>query len=305
LAQLASDRRQVGRWMATVELAKRVAAIPTYEACPKDQIESWIKKSGLGAIKFSPPVARSFEQFLATEEKKNEGSTSFLRNAYACATGKPETLAACLCDKVKVGSLPNQYWFPEDHTSQFRERQAVLSPDLQWIKRSRDRLAHIDLWVHTTFALRKNTVRGDAGNADESTATAVDFPPEQLASLKDVIADKLPGHLAGTLKSPSYDEFMRPLEDFVLLQRFMRAAIAGGLGRDCPLTQLVQLERDTRQFVPYQPTIRWEHAGDSDSMLMTTLKEADPKAANAYITWKKDSIDRYTSKRSLCDRASK
>jgi hypothetical protein len=98
---------------------------------------------------------------------------------------------------------------------------------------------------------------------------------------------------------------MKPLESFVLLQRFMRAAFAGGLGLDFPLTQLVQLERDTRTFVPYQPTIRWEPAGESDSLLLTTLKEADPKAANVYTTWKDDSIDRYTAHKPFCDRVSK
>jgi hypothetical protein len=305
LAQIASDREQVSRWIETVELAEQVSRISSLQGCPLKQMERVIKDRKLGAIRLSPAVAASFERFLTTEEKRNAGSTNFLRQAHACATGKIETLAACLCNKVSAVNLPDTYWFPEDHTSQFRERQVTLSPDLAWMKRSKDHLAHIDLWVHTTFALRKNVLGDGAGVADESTATAVDFPQEQLASLKEVISAKLPRYLVETLKSPSYDDFMMPLEDFVLLQRFMRAAFAGALGRDFPITKLVQLERDTRKFVPHQPTIRWEPVPNSEPMLIKTLREADPKAAESFIACERDRSDRYASKKPLCDIVSK
>lgn len=305
LAQIASDREQVSRWIATVELAEVVSKIPSSQGCPLKEIARVIQDRKLGAVRLSPDVAASFERFLTTEEKKNAGSTNFLRNAHICATGKTEMLAACLCSKVRAVNLPDAYWFPEDHTSQFRERQVTLSPDLVWMKRSRDHLAHIDLWVHTTFALRKNAFGDGASVADESTATAVDFPREQLASLKDVISAKLPRYLAETLKSPSYADFMMPLEDFVLLQRFMRAAFAGALGSNFPITKLVQLERDTRQFVPHQPTIRWEPVPNSESMLIKTLREADPKAAESFVACEKDRHDRYALKKPACDIVSK
>jgi hypothetical protein len=305
LAQIASDREQISRWMEAVELAERVSKIPSSQGCPLKEIERVIKDRKLGAVRLSPAVAASFERFLTTEEKKFAGSTNFLRNAHACATVKTEALALCLCNKVRAVNLPDAYWFPEDHTSQFRERQETLSLDLDWMKRSRDHLAHIDLWVHTTFALRKNAFGDRVSIADESTATAVDFPEEQLASLKEVISAKLPRYLEETLKSPSYDDFMMPLEDFVLLQRFMRAAFAGALGRDFPITKLVQLERDTRKFVPHQPTIRWEPVPNSESMLIKTLREADPKAAESFIACEKDRYARYASKKPLCDSVSK
>ncbi len=237
------------------------------------------------------------------EEQKKPGTTTFLRNAHACATGATEAIAACLCSRVKNGRLGEQYWFPEDHTSQFRERKEALGPDMQWIKRSEDRLAHIDLWVHTTFSLRRPTDGGERPDADETTATAVDFPEEQLSLLRSVISENLPRYLAETLKSPTYDEFMMPLEDFVLLQRFMRAALAGNLGRTFPVTKLIELERTTRKLVPYQPTIRWEGASPEVS-LSKTLSEADPKAAKLYLAWETDRSIRRASGKPICDRAS-
>ena len=85
----------------------------------------------------------------------------------------------------------------------------------------------------------------------------------------------------------------------MLLQRFMRAAFAGALGSNFPITKLVQLERDTRQFVPYQPTIRWEPVPNSESMLIKTLREAEnPKAAESFIACERDRYDRNALKRS-------
>jgi hypothetical protein len=134
---------------------------------------------------------------------------------------------------------------------------------------------------------------------------AVDFPKEQLTTLKDVISAKLPEYLAQVLRSPSYKEFMMPLEDFVLIQRLIRAAFGGGLGPDFPISKLVQLERDTRRFVPYQPTIRWEASPNSEATLIKTLKSADPKAAESYLSCSKDRLDRQMSKRPVCDIVSK
>lgn len=311
LEQLASDRQQIARWTATIGLAQSVAAIPAHDGCPREEIEDILKskdkctRSLFGSVNFSNAVASSFERFLNAEEEKRPGSTTFLRNANACAVGQTEALAACLCEKVKGKGVSTAYWFPEDHTSQFRERQAEQGRDLLWMKRSGDRLASIDLWVHTTFALHKPIVDGKGGDPEEATAMAVDFPTGQLDLLKRVIAQELPGYLKGKLRSPTYDDFMMPLEDFVLLQRFFRAALAGSLGRDVPLAKLIQLERDTSRFVPYQSTIRWEPTKDSASSFVNTLNSADPKAADTYTIWQRDAVDRARSKKPVCDPVSR
>ena len=174
---------------------------------------------------------------------------------------------------------------------------------MRWIKRSPDHLAHINLWVHTTFALRCAAREGDRLDADEATATPVDFPAEQLSLLRNVIGETLPRYLTEQLRSPTYDDFMMPLEDFVLLQRLMRAALAGRMGHYFPVTKLIDLERTTRKFVPYQPTIRWEPVG-ADGSLSKTLSDADPKAAKIYLDWEADRMSRVATKKPVCDRAS-
>lgn len=305
LTQLASDRAQIGRWLVVMNLAEKVASIPPNESCPLDLLKEAIKENQLGDVKFSPAVTDSFEQFFINEEKNNPSSTKFLRVASECATTKSQELASCLCEKVKSEGLPYSYWFPEDHTSQFRESQTTLNNELLWMKRSKDNLGHIDLWVHTTFSLRKKSFGGDAENLDESSAFAVDFPQKELRSLKEVITEELPQYLATQLRSPNYDEFMMPLEDFVILQRFMRSALSGGLGDDFPLAKLIQLERDSRKFVPYQPTIRWEPAQNSDDVLIASLNEADADASKTYLAWKNDQVKRNLSKQPFCDSVSK
>ena len=252
----------------------------------------------MGSVQFSPGVTSAIEQFLTAEEGRRPGTTKLLRNAHACAVGSSGNLASCLCGRVKSGGLGQAYWFPEDHTSQFRERQAVLDKDMSWSMRSSDRLAHIDLWVHTTFSLRS----GDAGASDEATASAVDFPSEQLRLLRGVVGENLPQYLTARLKSPTYDDFMMPVEDFVIVQRLMRAALAGSMGRDFPVTKLIELERATRTFVPYQPTIRWEPAGQEE--FTRVLSQGDRQAAKVFGAWLADSRDRVASNRPLCGRVS-
>jgi hypothetical protein len=95
------------------------------------------------------------------------------------------------------------------------------------------------------------------------------------------------------------------MEDFVLVQRFMRAAFAGALASNLPITKLVQLERGTRQFVPHQLTIRWEPVPNSESMLIKALREADPKAAESFIACERDRYDRHALKRPVCAIVSK
>jgi len=264
-------------------------------------VDEAVTRRKLGTVTFSPAVANSLERFVATEEKKLPGSTRLLQQAHACATASGEPLGACLCQRVHGQGLPPSYWFPEDHTSQFRERAAPPAAGGAWLQRSPDRLGHVDLWVHTTFALRRASERGN--DVDEATASALDFPPAQLQQLRRALQEKLPAYLRDSLNSPSYDEFMAPLEDFVLVQRYFRAALAGGLGRDFPLMRLVALERETRRYVPVQPTIRWEPAG-SETELVQTLRSADPQAGELYLRWRRDIAGRQQARKPVCDRAS-
>ncbi|MEX5684470.1 hypothetical protein [Pseudomonas silesiensis] len=197
--------------------------------------------------------------------------------------------------------LPDQYRLAEDHTPQFRERRVSAGPDWAWMKRSPDHLGNIDIWVHTTFSLE----RGQAPRkvTGEASTLAMDSPARGLQQLRQRVTNRLPGYLKGQLNSPSYDDFMAPLEDFVLLQRFFRTALAGGLGQDFPLIQLITLESATRSFVPYQPTIRWEEV--PEARLMEVLQQADPDAQESYKRWYQDYFFRLATRQAVCDRVSK
>jgi hypothetical protein len=197
--------------------------------------------------------------------------------------------------------LPEQYRLTEDHTPQFRERRVSAGPDWAWMKRSPDHLGNIDIWVHTTFSLE----RGQAPRkvTGEASTLAMDSPARGLQQLRQRVTNRLPGYLKGQLNSPSYDDFMAPLEDFVLLQRFFRTALAGSLGQDFPIIQLIALESATRSFVPYQPTIRWEEV--PEARLMEVLQQADPEAQESYKRWYQDYFFRLATRQAVCDRVSR
>jgi hypothetical protein len=300
VALLANDRQNVYQWMALVALAENVAALPRDARCPREEINRRIADLKITAVRFSADLWQAIDAFMAAEEKKLPGSTRLLREAHSCALGKPAHIAPCLCDNVKPAGLPERYWFPEDHTSQLRERTPDIKSDWAWMQRSPDRLGMLDLWIHTTFALRRGSAPTAGG--DETTAIPVDFPPADIQTLRGAVAERLPIYLRQKLRSPSYDDFMTPLEDFVLLQRLFRAALAGTLGRAFPLSRLVALERETREYVPAQPTIRWEVDRPEARAF---LREADAKAREAYDRWEQDTLRRGLVGAARCDRVTK
>lgn len=302
LATLASDRKQMGPWMLVARLTEALATVPESRACPRQELDKLVESQNLGAIRFSSALQSSLDEFISKQEKDLPGSGRVLSAALTCATLETSKVVGCLCEKSKGIKLPAQYLFPEDHTSQFREKPTKGGPDWTWMQRSTDHLANIDLWVHTTFSLRRSG-NGET-DLDEATARAVDFPAEGLQALRQQMSAVLPNYLRDSLVSPSYDDFMAPLEDFIVLQRLFRSGLAGDLGHEFPIGQLVRLEQQTRKFVPRQPTIRWESAQAASPQLLETLTQADPAAARAYQQWSQDMRRRLVSHMPMCDRVS-
>ncbi|CAI8793358.1 hypothetical protein [Pseudomonas chlororaphis] len=301
MKNMSSDRQQVYRWLYIAKLTEMLATLDPSTTCPKEEIEKWLSMSHIEAAQFTPALRKSLEDFITHQEQKLPGSGRILSTSNICRETSNDQLSTCLCEKAKGIGLPDHYWFPEDHTSQFRERPMSAGADWKWMKRSQDQLGNIDLWVHTTFSLRRAQDPGTV--TDETTATALDFPPEELQQLRQEISNRLPGYLKTQLKSPSYSDFMAPLEDFVLLQRFFRTALAGGFGQDFPVLRLIDLEHATHKYVPYQPTIRWEEV--PDAKLMEVLQQADPKAQENYQRWYQDLFLRLATNQAMCDRVSK
>jgi hypothetical protein len=301
LGQLERDRRATEQWIHRVSIAERVAAD---SSCPTQALDRAFAHSPASGVAFSPALQREMDRFVATQDKTHPGSVDFLRQADACAKGPTGALAACVCTISKSSVNSGPYWMPEDHTSQFRERTARLAPDLSWLRRSPDRLANVDLWVHTTFSMHRPSATGEP-QVDEGSAAEVAFPGVELDALRQLSGAVLPMYVAQELRSPSYDDFTGPVEDFILLQRLMRAALDGQLGSGFPARKLIDLERATRAAVPYQPTIRWEPTQGDPKALRVSLGSADADAAKSYEAWRSDVETRLRTGQPTCGAVSK
>ena len=230
--------------------------------------------------------------------REGQYSTALVDSALECGIQNTMPVAQCLCENAAQVDLSQPYWFPEDHTSQVRERDVTDVRDFHSLFRPIATSDHIELWLHTTFAIRQ---RGEIVDDDSETA-ALDFPREQIDSLNRIL---LPAAVAAYAKDNlgalNYEDFIAPIEQFVLVQRFMRAALSGQFGDAFPIEKLVDLERATAEFVPSQPTIRWEAA--NEELFMAVLRESGDAAKTAYTKWILDMSDRLSGSLPSCDAA--
>ncbi len=303
LDEIAKNRMALGRFLAFTGLAERVGYVSRGASCPEDELREIIENNGLGEIAFPSGLLTGLTELVESELSAPMQSGKLLDASIKCLQVARENTASCLCDSLSSGLLMN-YWYPEDHTSQFREQPASLSEDLRWLEQSEDRFEHIDLWLHTTFALRKLSREGE-GVPDETTAKPLDFNRDQLTAMKQVIVFKLlQPYLTEHLNSPSADDFMAPLEQFVVMQRLMRAALSGQLAPNFPLEKLITLSQETQSYVPYQPTIRWEPYQNSENELLKVLEATDETALKHYKEFNTDRMLRYALGKPTCDAVS-
>ena len=233
-------------------------------------------------------LRRELDAFLARDLRRMGGDAAFVDKVLGCASGGRGNVVECLADEFGDYDLPPAYWFPEDHTSQFREKDTQLDSGFRWLNRSEDKFGHFVLWLHTTFALRER----NGEPVDDLTSAAWDFPEQLIELLNDILVrDLIPEYLETKLHSPSYDDFMAPLEDFVILQRLMRAAMNGQLGSEFALEKLIDLERNTRKYVPFQPTVRWEPTRGGGDELWGVLREVGDDAVELYVGAVMDKVE--------------
>lgn len=307
LATLASDRQQMWRWLQRAKITQHVALAPVDdEAVCVSAVSKWTFQQPM--VRFSPAVSSGLASFAQKLEGRDGGNARWLAAVDACTAHTGEMLAKCVCKagmKAKIGS---PYWYPEDHTSQVRERDANIDKDLAWLGRTIDRLGHFDFAVHTTFAMRSPE---DAEPIDEALADAYDFPSGQMKALRTALGLWIPDYVSGKGNhrvpiARSYQDFMGPLEDFVTLQRLFRAGFSGRLGGEFPYARLLLLERETRAFVPVQRTVRWE-TGEAvpQELFMANLKKRNPEAEAAYREWAVERMSRERSRVPICDVVSK
>ena len=249
LRDVARDRAAISTWLGLAAIAEQISG--SRNSCPANQIQELFGQKP----EMSDALATKINVF-ADKELQQGVSTELIKRSLTCARD-PSSAGQCMCEEFSNRSLASSYWFPEDHTSQVREKEATLDAKYNFMKKTKNHRGQVDLWLHTTFAVRS----GYDGTADESTATPLDFSEAQLARVNSVIKNELiDSYIQKNLNMDS-KTFMEPLEEFIILQRFVRAAFNDQLGPAFPLNRLIELEKITKPFVEYQPTIRWEPAG--------------------------------------------
>lgn len=301
LAALREDRMQMWQWLEWVGVAERLAA--RGEQCLVSEIAAALDSPRFPPIRFSAALQAQIERHLAGGEQGADPRFELVRRATACMAGTAAARAQCLCEGLTRIPLGEPYWMPVDHTSQVRERAWKVASDLSWFAPSKTHLEHLDFWVHTTFALREPT----ALQGGEPETVALDFPAVHLNVLRKEVVARLQPYFAQQRVGANYEQVMRPIEEFVLVQRLVRAALDGYLGPDFPLHKLLLLERETARWVAAQTTERWESADNTLPgmfALRDLLAEADPEAGELYVRYLEEQGDRAKAGEPMCGAAS-
>ena len=226
-------------------------------------------------------------------------SIALVETALTCSASQAATIGECLCDAAADVDLSKPYWFPEDHTSQVREQAVTGVHDFDSLFRAAMTSENIDLWLHTTFAVRKY----GKPLGDEPETIALDFPPEQIELLNRLLVPQgIAAYAKDTLRIADYEDFMMPIAQFVLIQRFMRTALSGGFDQAFPIEKLIELERATAPYVPVQRTTRWEFR-DAYEEFPSVLFESGDEAIAAFSEWYDDDLRREFYSLPACDPA--
>lgn len=294
LRELSGDREASAVWVKLLGLAEATAHETDPQSCSVEKVRKIVGKLPRPAVSFSPAWRSGFESFSARADRQRPDSMRLVKAANACALGRGD-LAECLCGLAGRKLTDSAQWIPVDHTSQFRERDVQFGPGKAWLERTPDRLGLVEFWVHTTFELHASN-----GAADDSENSAFDFPPAQLAGLRRSVATQLPSYLKQSLHVARYDNFMGPLEDFIILQRLFRTVMAPHAAA-FPAAKLVRLQAQTRKYVPTQPTIRWEPIPWAEKNFEDVLQKASATAQQSYTSWRQDSERRHQLKLPTCD----
>ena len=292
LTAVISHRQAMSRFLEIAELAQDAAQ--SGQQCEKESFVPGEDEAASTAIEIDGEMAG---RVLGGLDGKR-GSTALVAAALQCGREWP-AVRKCLCDNVGEVDLSSPYWLPVDLTSQVRERDASGEETFDALFRPAQPSDSIELWLHTTFAVH---VDGEVVGDDRDTV-ALDFPEDLIEELNStVVPDGVAKYAERIAGAMGYGNFMAPIEQFVLVQRFMRAALDGQLGGAFPLTKLVELERATARYVPTQRTVRWEFA-DEEEILPVLLASGD-EAWDAFFEWIEDARRRIEEDLPLCDAVS-
>ena len=245
--------------------------------------------------------------------EESRASTKLVRMALECGAGELEALRGCLYEGVRGLDLSQSYWFPVDQTSQIREVAPVVEGTITDLFRPEVLSDVIEGWLHTRLVVRK--MREVSDNSGGSVT--VDFPEAEIGLLNDRLFPSGAGvYGKRVLREEGRSGFLEPVEEFVVLQRFMRGALDGAFGDGFPIAKLVDLARETAEFVPMQRTVRWEpfekeelvdelwSSGEDAQTAFLDAQTAFLDAQTAFLEWWRGRKSRLDKRMPLCDAVS-
>lgn len=242
-----------------LQILMEVAATQPADLCQAPSVSKSLRKM----LEISGSVPTQFTQKVLTELNHDDASIAILNSALQCGSKTTaENMLACACQANSQIAAANGVYVPNDVTSQVREKSFVPDAEFSWMHRTGDALGNVQFWLHMTLAWEPKKGASDPSPPNQKSTLAVDFADEDL----DALNIRMPGLVRDYVTAPqssgglgaNYTEFMQPVEDFVILQRFFRLALDSRFGPSFPKQKLVQLERDTRDSVPKQITLRWQ-----------------------------------------------
>lgn len=237
----------------SLSLLMRIAATAPEEICAAENIPSELH----AVIASGRDLPAGFAANMRAALRQHDTSLAVADQAMACAQlADTSDAIKCACKKNPRVSYP--LYVPIDITSQVREKNFTADSAFSWIRRSPDALGHVDFWLHMILSKVEPDGRAAALNTEDATI-AVDFSSEDLATLNREVRPMIKELVESERGlNSNYEAFMRPVEDFIVLQRFFRIALSSGFGAQFPMAKLVRMERETKPSLQQQTTLRWQ-----------------------------------------------
>ena len=246
LGELRKFRRAIGTYVRLVQLADY--SIVHDLGCVDTHLQP--TQAERDELNLEPFRAQT-ERFLASLDN-NTASGALLEDAFQCTADREEDVGGCICGITRRQQQP--YWTALDETSQVRERNPGQVRGAGLLVPPTNTRDYVEFWLHATFA-----VRGGDDSVAESTTVAMNYPPDYIDVLNEVLVDRgIDAYVRDGLDPDGFPAFMRSVEQFVFLQRLFRLAFQGSLGAGFDLQALVDLERETAEFVSSQTTVKWD-----------------------------------------------
>lgn len=254
----------------------KVAASKPAEICESTTPPSEL----LEAVANGRDLPAGFVTNLRSALEPHAGSLAMADHAIDCARlPRPSDALQCVCRTDQPIAYP--VYVPIDITSQVREKNFTADAGFSWMRRTSDALGHVDFWLHMILS-KVESNGSSAPLLTEDSTIAVDFGSDDLAMLNREVRPLVRSFVTSPNGLNSdYEEFMRPVEQFILLQRFFRIALSSGFGEQFPLTKLVALERETKTSVRQQITLRWQVTEAEQEKALSEI------APGQYELWKK------------------